>query len=240
MEFNLKRMLFVLKRTCMLYFKDMLHSCITLFAFGILAPKLFGSEMLIAMYGFITLIILAQFSFREYKTKQGRTAILLLPASNLEKYISEILFIMFVYPAVLEFFTLTGLMMGDLIFLNTDAMLSDFNFMLKQSIGYEYWDFVFMLFGIAGCFVLFFGSLLFKRFSAVKMFAIFCVGMVGMIVFTLEMYSPENMQWYDSLFAQEYINVFGNIMDLYLPWAGGISAVFFIVITYLRLKEERV
>ena len=53
MEFNLKRMLFVLKRTCMLYFKDMLHSCITLFAFGILAPKLFGSEMLIAMYGFI-------------------------------------------------------------------------------------------------------------------------------------------------------------------------------------------
>ena len=144
------------------------------------------------------------------------------------------------YPAVLEFFTLTGLMMGDLIFLNTDAMLSDFNFMLKQSIGYEYWDFVFMLFGIAGCFVLFFGSLLFKRFSAVKMFAIFCVGMVGMIVFTLEMYSPENMQWYDSLFAQEYINVFGNIMDLYLPWAGGISAVFFIVITYLRLKEERV
>ena len=82
--------------------------------------------------------------------------------------------------------------------------------------------------------------MLFKRFSAVKMFAIFCVGMVGMIVFTLEMYSPENMQWYDSLFAQEYVNVFGNIMDLYLPWAGGISAVFFIVITYLRLKEERV
>ena len=72
------------------------------------------------------------------------------------------------------------------------------------------------------------------------MFAIFCVGMVGMTVFGVEMYSPESMQWYDSRFAQEYINVFGNIMDLYLPWAIGISAVFFIVIAYLRLTEERV
>lgn len=239
MEFNLKRMLLVLKRMCMLYFKDLLYLFVVLFAIGVLTPKLFGRETLVFIYGFIVLVILAQFSFREYKTKQGRTAILLLPASNFEKYVAEILFIMLVYPVVLGIASLTGLMAGDLVFLKANTIISDLNFMLKQLLGYEYWDFGFLLIGTASCFALFFGSLLFKRFSALKMFAIFCVGMVGVVVFGVEMYSPESMQWYDSRFAQEYINVFGNIMDLYLPWAVGISAVFFIVIAYLRLTEER-
>lgn len=85
-------MLLVLKRMCMLYFKDLLYLFVVLFAIGVLTPKLFGRETLVFIYGFIVLVILAQFSFREYKTKQGRTAILLLPASNFEKYVAEILF----------------------------------------------------------------------------------------------------------------------------------------------------
>ena len=240
MEFNLKRMSLVLKRMCMLYFKDLLHLFIVLCAIGVLTPILFGRETLVNIYGTVVFVILAQFSFREYKTKQGRTAILLLPASNSEKYVAEILFLMLVYPVVLGFASLAGLMIGDLVFLKANTLTSDLDFMLKRLLGYEYWDFGLSIFGTACCFALLFGSLLFKRFSAIKILAIFCVGMVGMVTFSMKMYSPENIQWANSQFAQEYFNVFGNIMDLYLPWAGGISAVFFMVITYLRLKEERV
>lgn len=125
MEFNLKRMLLVLKRMCMLYFKDLLYLFVVLFAIGVLTPKLFGRETLVFIYGFIVLVILAQFSFREYKTKQGRTAILLLPASNFDKYVAEILFIMLVYPVVLGIASLTGLMAGDLIFLKANTIISE-------------------------------------------------------------------------------------------------------------------
>ena len=37
-------MLLVLKRMCMLYFKDLLYLFVVLFAIGVLTPKLFGRE----------------------------------------------------------------------------------------------------------------------------------------------------------------------------------------------------
>lgn len=240
MELNLKRLFLLLKRMCLIYSRNLLYLFVVLLAIGILTPDIFGRTSLICIYSFILLIILAQFSFREYKTKQGRTAILLLPASTLEKYIAEILFIMIIYPLVLGAASIIGLMIGDLIFSDTNTLTDNLSFMIKQIFGYDNLTFNFLLFGFAFSFALLFGSLFFKRFSAIKIFIIFCTIITGMTVCSLDVYTSAGLQYCKSNFGQEYLNTFYNTLDVYMSWACGISAIFFVVLTYFRLKEERV
>lgn len=183
---------------------------ITFFVTILCANNQMSSIIGISILNLMICAVISVISFKLYKDKNTRIHIINLPASNLEKYIS--IFIVHFLGVII---TIYGA-----FFLGYYLSLQ----ILPNQIGFpENIEYQFSIQGIISmlsiCAVMFYGSLFFKKNSFI--FTWFIIFMYDLIIY---------------LISEKSSYIFNYYFEITL---NSIITIGFLVLTYLRLKEER-
>lgn len=248
MEFNFRRFGLLLKRKCSMSIKEMTMYLSFMMIFCVAYPQLFGTKMsgllgfgLFVGCSFGYLVLIARHSFREYKKTQGRIAAILVPASTLEKYVCEIVYTMVIIPILLYAGFFAGMCIDCAIAGSWDALSQMWDLITEEQV-FGKSEFIFAVSGLAVVFAFFFGSLFFKKFSAA---ICICTSLLLLIVLTFRMsflvIAAEDILYEagNKFVQRDFFVTFGNVMSDYFAGLMCVMLVFFVVMTYLRLKEER-
>ncbi len=171
--------------------------------------------------------------FNEYKNKKSRSQILLLPVSNLERFLSVFLRAFIYYPILL----VVSLLLGTLIITPILYILRlpiDFNLVMNNSLDifYCFWR-VFIMFYLL-MLLFFFGSIFYKKNAGFKMALLMFVvvivfAIISGIIFKIIGYQNNYMNMNDMVSPSVY----------YDSIVGIVIALFLIGLSYLRLTEEQ-
>lgn len=227
--------------------KEILSNFVVILLISVLSPIFFGLQggvfILVLFVGVSCgyTVWLAKNSFGEYKKTQGRVAAILVPASTFEKYICEIVYAMVIMPVVFYSAFVLGTCIFGLIMGSWDVVANAWDLIMNSwHLGKS--EFFVAVSGWAVAFAFFFASLFFKKFSAA---ICICTSLLLLIVLTFRMsflviaakdilYEAEN--WF---VQRDFFVTFGNVMSNYFVGLFSVMLVFFVVMTYFRLKEER-
>lgn len=237
MEFSGKRLGFLLNKLIEEGKREFLIVALVFLITGVFATQLEIGETILIMAIMIGYFVsVCENSFSWYKRQNKRINSLLLPASAFEKYIA-IFILTLVAPAVMIFlFTLAGVGLGNLIFANCytnpSNILGWFE-VFKSSDGLLTAS---VLLGMTS--VCFYGSLFFKKVTFPNL-----IGYAGLsfIAFNwikgyiFHAYKPD----WNSPYRGSFIDAYRDVMNCFGIGLNLVIFVGFMVLTYLRLKEER-
>lgn len=227
--------------------KEMLSNFVVILLISVLFPIFLGLQgggFILGLFVGVSCgytIWLAKNSFGEYKKTQGRVAAILVPASTFEKYICEIVYIMVIMPVVCYSAFVLGTCIFGLIMGSWDVIANAWD-LIMNSWHFGNSELVVAVLGWAVAFAFFFASLFFKKFStAISV----CTSLLLLIVVTFRMtfsiigyqgiLHPDEF-WF---VQRDFFLTFGNLMSNYFAGLMCVMLVFFVVMTYFRLKEER-
>ncbi len=242
MEFSFKRMLLLLKRKCVMNVWNLLAPVLGTAIFAAVGRFFgWGYETVVAMASLAFLISFAQLPFLEYKTKNSRANQLLLPSSNLEKYISEFVFFFLIYSVVFSLALIVGIAVSSLAWGTFDKFLV-YCRLIWHAPSYDFPLGKLCLLNWFMFSALFFNSLLFKKRSALLSFTIGCGLLVVVTVATL--YIIEGNLDIEPIISpnyamKDYSVVFSGTLITWANWFMLICSLFFTVFGYFRLREER-
>jgi hypothetical protein len=241
MEFSIKRVFLLFKRLFAIHKIGLIASVFVVFLMGI-TYHLFDIDNFLLFY-FISIVGII-FAHNDYTLNKERSPIfdLTFPASCLEKYITSLLFIFVVWNACLLFgiflsIPVSNLLIGNPINLLQSwekfvALLSPQNWLLI-----DHFSVLFLLSLAYAC------SVFFKKNSYFK-FLIIGFAFVGLNVLNMVLFDCNPDMMYDFIYEDEafldYFNTMSEIMHQYMPILLTIASIFLFVVTYFRLKEERV
>ena len=231
MEFNIIRFWNLCKRD----FKINMKTDLIMFPIMGLGGSLFSIKEL-SYFPIITgcmLFLLAFRIFTEYTKKTSRSQILLLPVSNLERFLSVFFRAFIYYPILL----IVSLLLGTLIITSIFYILKypvNFDQVMDLSLGifYCFWR-VFILFYLL-MLLFFFGSIFYKKNAGIKMgllifIAIIILAIMAVIIFKIIGYQNNYMNNNDIFSPSVYYDsIIGIVISLFL-----------IGLSYLRLTEEQ-
>lgn len=232
MEFNILRFWNLCKRD---FFINLRADIIMLSIMGIL-----GGLFFITSHNFSGLLfsyMIAFLGFRvfiEYSRKFSRSQILLLPVSNLERFISVFIRGFIFYPICVVFALLFGVFVIASL-LSILRMPIDFGNLMNESSSIFKALFDIMVKYYALFMIIFFGSIFYKKYAVFKMGLLMSgIGtFMGIIMGIIFLIIGLNDGWnigFNNLSMPTYIE---NIIDI-------ITVLFFIGLSYLRLTEEQV
>jgi hypothetical protein len=171
--------------------------------------------------------------FNEYKNKKSRSQILLMPVSNLERFLSVFIRAFIYFPILL----VVSLLLGTLIIASMFYILKfpvDFNQVINNSLDIFYclWRVFIMFYSLMLLF--FFGSIFYKKNAGIKMgllmFVVVIVfAIISGIIFKIIGYQNNYMNMNDMVSPSVY----------YDSIVGIVIALFLIALSYLRLTEEQ-
>lgn len=241
MEFSIKRVFLLFKRLFAIYKIGLIASVFVVFLMGI-TYHLFDIDNFL-LYYFISIVVIIS-AHNDVASNKERSPIfdLTFPASCLERYITSLLFIFVVWNACLLFGTFLSIpvlnfLIGNPINLLQSwekfvALLSPQNWRLM-----DYFSVFFLLSLAYAC------SVFFKKNSSFK-FMIISFAFVGLNILNITLLGCNPLMMYDFIYENEpfldYFNTMSQIMHQYMPIALTIASIFLLVLTYFRLKEERV
>ncbi len=230
MEFNFKRFWLLIVSQCTEQKGTILLTLLLYFLLPVVfTPFDYLSEAILLLIALYPLAWTATYSFKNYNRPAKRSNAILLPASREEKYLSTFLINVIVMPVLIIFVALLGEYIGELIFPTT--VLGKPTVMLTSAIGKRMTTFE-LLSILAGLSICFYTSLFFRKHQFISTFAI-C--MLALLCY-LGMWRP---------IANQYLQVDCGelIFDTRVEFVTVFFAVcipFFLILTYFRLKEERV
>lgn len=238
MEFSGKRLGFLLNKLIEEGKREFLIVALVFLITGVFATQLEIGEAILIMAIMIGYFVsVCENSFSWYKRQNKRINSLLLPASAFEKYIA-IFILTLVAPAVMIFLcTLAGVGLGNLIFAN--CYISPSNILgwfevFKSSEGLLTASV--LLGGMAS--VCFYGSLFFKKVTFPNL-----IGYAGLSLIAFnwikEYISHAYMPDWNSPYRESFIDAYRDVMNCFGIGLNLVIFVGFMVLTYLRLKEER-
>lgn len=227
--------------------KEILSNFVVILLISVLSPIFFGLQgggfILVLFVGVSCgyTVWLAKNSFGEYKKTQGRVAAILVPASTFEKYICEIVYAMVIMPVVFYSAFVLGTCIFGLIMGSWDVVANAWDLIMNSwHLGKS--EFFVAVSGWAVAFAFFFASLFFKKFSTAISI---CTSLLLLIVVTfriiflyfhIEDWGCDAGLWF---VEKDFDITFGNVMSNYFVGLFSVMLVFFVVMTYFRLKEER-
>lgn len=241
MEFSIKRVFLLFKRLFAIYKIGLIASVFVVFLMGI-TYHLFDIDNFL-LYYFISIVVIIS-AHNDVASNKERSPIfdLTFPASCLERYITSLLFIFVVWNACLLFGTFLSIpvlnfLIGNPINLLQSwekfvALLSPQNWRLM-----DYFSVFFLLSLAYAC------SVFFKKNSSFK-FMIIGFAFVGLNILNITLLGCNPLMMYDFIYDDraflDYFNTMSQIMHQYMPIALTIASIFLLVLSYFRLKEERV
>ena len=241
MEFSIKRVFLLFKRLFAIYKIGLIASVFVVFLMGI-TYHLFDIDNFL-LYYFISIVVIIS-AHNDVASNKERSPIfdLTFPASCLERYITSLLFIFVVWNACLLFGTCLSIpvlnfLIGNPINLLQSwekfvALLSPQNWRLM-----DYFSVFFLLSLAYAC------SVFFKKNSSFK-FMIIGFAFVGLNILNITLLGCNPLMMYDFIYDDraflDYFNTMSQIMHQYMPIALTIASIFLLVLSYFRLKEERV
>ena len=241
MEFSIKRVFLLFKRLFAIYKIGLIASVFVVFLMGI-TYHLFDIDNFL-LYYFISIVVIIS-AHNDVASNKERSPIfdLTFPASCLERYITSLLFIFVVWNACLLFGTFLSIpvlnfLIGNPINLLQSwekfvALLSPQNWRLM-----DYFSVFFLLSLAYAC------SVFFKKNSSFK-FMIIGFAFVGLNILNITLLGCNPLMMYDFIYDDraflDYFNTMSQIMHQYMPIALTIASIFLFVLTYFRMKEERV
>lgn len=237
MEFSAKRLGFLLNKLIEEDKREFLIGALVFLITGVFATQLEIGETMLKMAIMIGYFVsVCENSFSWYKRQNKRINSLLLPASAFEKYIA-IFILTLVAPAIMIFLcTLAGVGLGNLIFANCYTNPSDILGWFEVFRSSDRLLTVSVLLGMAS--VCFYGSLFFKKVTFPNL-----IGYAGLsfIAFNWikEYISHAYMPDWNSPYRESFIDAYRDVMDCFGIGLNLVIFVGFMVLTYLRLKEER-
>lgn len=249
MEFSFRRLFLAIKRLFVTDSKDIFYNALVLLALGAATPLIhkmicnFDYSTMAFVYACIMIFsCIAVKSFGDFKTKARRCVGILLPCSVLEKYVAEFVYVFVVKNAFLLAALFVSVPLGDFIAGTASNISTDFKDLVSTLTMQNFpKEIAIML--IASCFVYFFGSLCFKKLSLLKTYLVVQVIGIFILVSVAQFLVSEvailQMVEQSEYFMDFYSAFFSTVFD-YVFWASIVVMVFFIVITFFRLKEERI
>lgn len=185
------------------------------------------SDAILLLIAFYPLAWTATYSFKNYNRPARRSNAILLPASREEKYLSTFLINVIAMPVLIIFVALLGEYIGELIFPTT--ILGKSTSMLAIE-GEEVMTAVEALGIFAGFSLCFYASLFFRKHHFVSVFGIVIAGVLQFEYLQraiIPIMKPGN--------CTDVHNIDGFVLVLF-----AVCIPFFLLLTYFRLKEERV
>lgn len=237
MEFNGKRLGFLFNIMIEESKREFIIGALVFLITGIFATQLEVGEAILVMALMVGYFVsVCENSFKWYKVQNKRINSLLLPASACEKY-TAIFILNLVAPAVVMFlFTIAGVGLGNMIFadcsINPSDILAWFE-VFKSSEGLLVESVL-----LAMTSVCFYGSLFFKKVAFANL-----IGYAGLSFIAFhwikEYITRAYMPAWNSPYRESFIDAYRNVMDYFGIGLNVVIFVGFMVLTYLRLKEER-
>lgn len=231
MEFNILRFWNLCKRD---FFINLRADIVMLSIMGILGGLFFITNHNFS--GLLFSFMLAFLGFRvftEYSRKLSRSQILLLPVSNLERFISVFIRGFIFYPICVVIALLLGVFVITSL-LSILRMPIDFSNIMNDSLSIFKALFDVIVKYYAVFIIFFFGSIFYKRYAGFKMglllsgIAMFMGIIIGIIFMVIGLHNGWNIGMNGFSFP-DYIE---NLIDI-------ITLLFFLGLSYLRLTEEQ-
>lgn len=245
MEFDFKRFGNLLVHQWVTRRKELIWFALVLFFISFLGEKIFmGPAIIRLIIGFVSGVVVAHYSFHAYKTRADRCASLLLPCSTIEKYLAEFLFVFVLFQVTIFLPVIAGTSLKIAFFENSFAEI--FNDEMDRI--FKEYDVLFASwFGVLStvgsylfCFLF---SLVFRRYSALKIYGsltgIAMLLVPGFAKFIAN-YMDTNQYLNDPAYGRDFIFAKLGFLTDFTYVVLVILSVFLLVITYFRLKEERV
>lgn len=186
------------------------------------------------VFAFLFLILLGFAIFKEYHKKTSKTNILMLPVSNLERFLSVFVRAFVYYPIVLSLFMILGSFMIGVLYSGIGVgfdftLLPKFYVEIVKEWGESFLEthFVFSLF--------FFGSIFYKKNAGLKVTLL--ISAITMIAFIFFIIIKRILSLNEFIFNMNYLT------DISLPFErviGVVASIFLLWISYLRVTEEQV
>lgn len=231
MEFNILRFWNLCKRDFFIHLKsDILTISLMGIIGGAFASTGEGAKQLLLLFMFF---LVGFRIFVEYSAKKSRSQILLLPVSNLERYLVVLFRAFIFYPLCM----LISIMAGSFIVACLFALLRvgvDISTRMNDSLTIfgTFLDLIVKYYSIGTIF--FFGSIFYKKYAGLKMgLLIFGIVMfVAIIIGIIFMIMGFNNNWYIGMNDFSIPTYIENLIDVGL-------VLFFLGLSYLRLTEEQ-
>lgn len=232
MEFNLIRFWSLCKRDFKLNLKtDIFMLSVMGLVSGFFMPNNCGG---LNSFSFFLLVLFGFAIFKEYHKKTSKTNILMLPVSNLERYLSVFVRAFIYYPIALSLFMFMGSFVFGILYLGIGVgfdftLLPKFYVEIVKEWGESFLktNFVFTLF--------FFGSIFYKKNAGLK-FSLLLMGIaffVFILFFTIVHYlfgANEIHNLYLMVKNYKILEIsFGILVSIFLLW-----------LAFLRVTEEQV
>ena len=249
MEFSFRRLFFAIKRLFVTDSKDIYYNALVLLALGAATPLIqrvilnFDYSTMAFVYACIMIFsCIAIKSFGDFKTNAKRSVGILLPCSVLEKYLAEFIYVFVIKNVCLLAALFVSVPLGNLIAGSANNITADFECVISALTMQNFPKEISILL-ISSCFVYFFGSLFFKKLSLLKTYLV--VQIIGIFIlasvaqFLVSEVTILQMVEQSEYFMDFYYAFFTTMLD-YVFWTSVVIMVFFIIITFFRLKEERI
>ena len=241
MEFSIKRVFLLFKRLFAIHKIGLIASVSVLFLMGCIF-LLFDMDNLLLFY-FISMGSFI-FTYNDVASNKEGSLIfdLTLPASCLERYITSLLFIFVVWNACLLFGIFLSIPVSNLLIGNPINLLQSWEkfvaLILPQNwLLIDHFSVLSLLSLAYAC------SVFFKKNSSFK-FMIIGFAFVGLNILNITLLGCNPLMMYDFIYDDraflDYFNTMSEIMHQYMPIALTIASIFLLVLSYFRLKEERV
>ena len=233
--FSFNRMINLIKREMVMQSKGIFWGLVGVFA-GILCSCIGSYPNISTFVCFSTVFFLGFTSFLAYKKPALRAQSILLPATVQEKYFANLIYEFILMPIAILITTYLGAMVGNVIHfwlfgdeINLSYLFRIGNFDLSG---------VFMT--LACMSILFFFSLFFKKNSFLK--TAVSVFLYFFVVFIITVACIWIKQYYfvGHITSVSYSFPINDHHQYIFCIASSIISLFFLVLTYFRLKEERI
>lgn len=231
--FNFNRMINLIKRDIVINKKSLLYGFLTIiFIAGLngIGAINAGSTAFIAC---IMTILVGAYAFEGYTKPALRANNILLPSTVQEKYFANLVFAFIILPIYIMIAVTIGTVLRNIIALLLQGGAYHYSLFFGIKELYTDWNIDAVLSTLFGMSIFFFGALFFKKnrilMTAVSFFAFFAIFGVIFVSIHYMIYSNNH-------FSFTYFNNIDSIPKLIEI----ITTLFFLVLSYFRLKEERI
>jgi hypothetical protein len=231
--FNFNRMINLIKRIIVINKKSLLYGFLTIIFVVALNCIGFVNAGSTAFIVCMMTIIVGVYAFEGYTKPALRANNILLPATVQEKYFANLVFAFIILPIYIMIAVTIGTVLRNIItiLLQGGAYHYSLFFGIKEL--FTDWNIDAVLSALFSMSIFFFGSLFFKKnrivMTIVSFFTFFAIFGIVFVSIHYMIYSNNNFRF-------EYFN---NI-DIIPKLIEIITTLFFLVLSYFRLKEERI
>jgi hypothetical protein len=231
--FDFNRMINLIKRDILINKKSLLYGFLTIiFVVGLngIGAINAGSTAFIAC---IMTILVGAYAFVGYTKPALRANNILLPATVQEKYFSNLVFAFILLPIYIMIATTIGTVLRNIIAILLQGGVNHYSLFFGIKEIFTDWNIDAILSTLFSMSIFFFGSLFFKKnrilMTAVSFFVFFAIFGIIFVLIHYMIYSNNHFSF-----------TYFNNTDIIPKTIEIITTLFFLVLTYFRLKEERI